>query len=144
MFDFSPSCTRCSSCLKYYSVEEEILELVNQIQDSLEEEKLIESKAGWDVVFSSAPSIRRMVTVGVGVAIAQQICGIDGLQYYIVQILEDAGIEDEYEQAGWLIMIGVLKLFFIIFAMSRVDAWGRRSLMLISVTGEFIFWFTWV
>ena len=76
-----------------------------------------------------------MLLVGVGTAICQQVCGIDAIQYYIVNLLEDSGVEGEYEQAGWLIMLGVIKTVFLFLAMRRMDQTGRRPLMLFSCVG---------
>ena len=77
-----------------------------------------------------------MIIVGVGSAIAQQICGIDAIQYYLVEILEDAGVENTNERAGWLILFSILKFAFIIVAAHLFDIKGRRPLFFISLSGK--------
>ena len=116
----------------------DIPKIIYEIQESLNEEQRIERNVGWNVIFSPTPSIRRMLIVGVGAAICQQVCGIDAINYYLCDILEDSGVEDEYEQAGWLIMFGLLKVIFIVLAMKLMDQIGRRPLMLSSCAGMFV------
>lgn len=109
--------------------------VVEEIKESLDEERRLEKNVGWSVITSPTPAIRRMLLVGVGSAIAQQICGIDAIQYYLVKILEDVGVDNTNEQAAWLILLGCLKFSFIILAGKLFDSKGRRPLFFISLTG---------
>ena len=119
--------------------------IISEIQESLDEEKRIEQNIGWDAIFNPTPAVRLMLICGVGTAIIQQLCGIDAIQYYLLEILEDSGVEDEYEQAGWLIMIGVVKFSFIVVSMRLMDKVGRRPLMITLIIGKiFLFPFRFV
>ena len=53
-----------------------------------------------------------MLLVGVGTAIAQQVIGIDAIQYYLMHIIAESGIEGGKAQLGVLIMLSGLKLMF--------------------------------
>mmetsp|Transcript_27497 Transcript_27497/g.42662 ORF Transcript_27497/g.42662 Transcript_27497/m.42662 type:complete len:513 (+) Transcript_27497:234-1772(+) len=115
-----------------------VTDVLEEIQESLIEEKRAQQNLGWGVFWNPPPAIKRMLLVGIGAAGAQQIVGIDAIQYYLVQILDDAGIEGDYEQAGWLIFLGVLKFCFIFVAIKVFDTLGRRPLFFISLTGMII------
>ena len=43
---------------------------------------------GWRFLLAPSAALRRMLLVGVGVAAAQQIVGIDGIQYFMLYLLE--------------------------------------------------------
>ena len=90
---------------------------------------------GWDAILSPSPAVKRMVIVGVGSAIAQQICGIDAIQYYLVEILKDSGVEDTNERAGWLILFSILKFSFLFVAAYCFDKKGRKPMFLFSLSG---------
>mmetsp|Transcript_26997 Transcript_26997/g.41866 ORF Transcript_26997/g.41866 Transcript_26997/m.41866 type:complete len:531 (+) Transcript_26997:79-1671(+) len=113
----------------------DVATVVEEIKESLDEERRLEKNVGWGVIVSPTPAVKRMLIVGVGSAIAQQICGIDAIQYYLVEILEDVGVHDTNEQAAWLILLGCLKFSFLILAGRLFDSKGRRPLFFISLTG---------
>ena len=77
-----------------------------------------------------------MPLVGVGVAISQQAVGIDAIQYYLIDVLEKSGIKSEKGRLGVLMMLGVLKLTFIMIGGKLFDRKGRRPLFFISLAGE--------
>ena len=54
--------------------------------------------------------------MGVGVAMSQQTTAIEAIQYYILFILADAGVETRSKQYGILILIGCIKVIVIVVA----------------------------
>ena len=74
--------------------------------------------------------------VGIGTAVAQQLVGIDAIQYFLMFIIEEAGIDERVWQSILLIALGVLKLVVIVFAGSLFDTKGRRPLFFWSLIGE--------
>ena len=57
---------------------------LNEIQDSIDSEKHLD-KAGYKDL--ATPWIRRIVFIGMGVSICQQISGVNSIMYYGTQIL---------------------------------------------------------
>lgn len=76
-----------------------------------------------------------MLLVGVGTAISQQAVGIDAIQYYLIDVLEESGVESEKGRLGILILLGVLKLMFILVGGKLFDRRGRKPLFYASLLG---------
>lgn len=74
------------------------------------------------------------VIVGVGLAVFQQFCGINVVFNYTTNIFKSIGAStsEQLLQAVW---ISLANLVFTLLAMSLVDKWGRRPLMLIGAGG---------
>lgn len=80
------------------------------------------------------PPIRRIFLIGAGLAILQQITGINIVMYYAPRIFTSAGL-DSASAIGHSVIIGLVMLGFTIVAMFLSDRVGRRPLLLISATG---------
>lgn len=82
------------------------------------------------------PLLRMALIVGVGLAIFQQITGINTVIYYAPTIFEFAG----FKTAGFSILatagVGVVNVGFTILAIRLMDKVGRRPLLLIGVAGQ--------
>lgn len=88
-----------------------------------------------DVILFPTPAFKRMILVGVGTAIAQQAVGIDAIQYFLVYILDDIGIQERNTQTGILIALGIIKLSVVVVAGHLFDRMGRRPLFFMSLIG---------
>mmetsp|Transcript_101168 Transcript_101168/g.151539 ORF Transcript_101168/g.151539 Transcript_101168/m.151539 type:complete len:522 (-) Transcript_101168:198-1763(-) len=109
--------------------------VVSDIKEALERERIAEQAMGWNVILFPTPAIRRMLIVGVGIAVAQQAVGIDAIQYYLIDVLEQSGIESDKGRLGVLMMLGVLKLTFIFIGGKLFDRKGRRPMFFVSLAG---------
>jgi sugar porter (SP) family MFS transporter len=109
--------------------------IAQDIKEAIEREELAEQNVGWNVILFPTPAIRRMLLVGIGTAIAQQAVGIDAIQYYLIDVLERSGIESDKAQLGVLMLLGVLKLVFVVLSSKLLDRRGRRPLLFISLIG---------
>lgn len=109
--------------------------VVDDIQKSIQKEESAEKAVGWGEICRPTPAVRRMLLVGVGVAVAQQAVGIDAIQYYLLDILTQSGIDNDREEYVVLVMMGVLKLVFILIGGKLFDKRGRRPLFFISLLG---------
>ena len=105
------------------------------IKESIERDTTARLSVGWDFLCSNAPALRRMMIVGVGTAIAQQAVGIDAIQYYLVDVIKDSGVESKEGQAVVLMILGGVKLLFIFVGSKFFDKSGRRSLFFVSLSG---------
>lgn len=110
--------------------------VVQDIREALERERIAEQAIGWNMLLFPTPSLKRMLVVGIGTAVAQQAVGIDAIQYYLIDVLEESGIESTKGQLCVLMLLGLLKLLFIILSSKFVDRWGRRPLLFTSILGR--------
>ncbi|MFY8274769.1 sugar porter family MFS transporter [Pseudoalteromonas sp. SSDWG2] len=83
-------------------------------------------------VFSS--KIRFALMIGLLIAIAQQITGINVIFFYAPTIFEQSGVgtNTAFAQAVW---IGVVNVIFTVVAMLTIDRYGRKPLLLFGLTG---------
>ena len=80
------------------------------------------------------PAMRLVITIGVVVAVIQQITGINSVFFYAPMIFEQSGIgtDASFIQA---ILVGLTNLVFTILALVLVDRLGRRPLLGIGLSG---------
>ena len=109
--------------------------IVTEIKDTIEKESVAEHAVGWDVILFPSPAFKRMIMVGVGTAIAQQAVGIDAIQYFLVYILSESGIQSRNAQMWILVVLGLIKLGVIVIAGHLFDRKGRRPLIFVSLLG---------
>ena len=83
-------------------------------------------------VFSS--KVRFALLIGLLIAIAQQITGINVIFFYAPTIFEQSGVgtNTAFAQAVW---IGVVNVIFTIVAMMTIDRYGRKPLLLFGLAG---------
>lgn len=74
------------------------------------------------------------VLVGIGLAVFQQLCGINVVFNYTPRIFESIGASQD-DQLLQTVFIGAVNLVFTLLAMSLVDKIGRKPLMLIGAAG---------
>ena len=120
----------------YLNTDVDVNPVVQAIKDALKRERVADNAVGWKMILSPSPAIRRMLLVGVGTAIAQQLVGIDAIQYYLIDVLEKSGVESEKGRLGILTMLGLLKLSFIVVGGKLFDRQGRRPLLFTSLAGK--------
>jgi sugar porter (SP) family MFS transporter len=79
------------------------------------------------------PAMRLVLTIGISVAILQQITGINSVFFYAPMIFEQSGIGTDaaFMQA---VLVGIVNLVFTILAILLIDKLGRRPLMLSGLT----------
>ncbi|KAL3917992.1 MAG: hypothetical protein SGILL_004453 [Bacillariaceae sp.] len=109
--------------------------VAQDIKEALERERIAENNLGWNMILFPTPAIRRMLVVGVGTAVAQQAVGIDAIQYYLIDVLDEAGLRSDKAQLGVLMLLGMLKLLFIVIGSKLLDRRGRRPLFFVSLVG---------
>ncbi|MGV3557255.1 sugar porter family MFS transporter [Larkinella arboricola] len=79
-------------------------------------------------------SVRPAVFVGMGLAVLQQLCGINVVFNYTSTIFETVGANLD-RQLFETVAIGAVNLVFTLVAMWQVDKLGRKPLMLIGTLG---------
>jgi MFS family permease len=111
------------------------------VRESLELEARIE-KALLKELFQ--PAMRLVLTIGISVAILQQITGINAVFFYAPMIFEQSGIGTDaafmqavLEQSGigtdaafmQAVLVGIVNLVFTVLAILLIDKLGRRPLL---------------
>ena len=109
---------------------------MKDIKENIRKDTAAEHAVGWDVLLFPTPAFKRMMIVRIGVAISQQIVGIDAIQYFLTFILDEAGMKDGVAKILVLISLGLLKLAFIVIAGHLFDTIGRRPLFFVSLGGK--------
>ncbi|WP_256013693.1 sugar porter family MFS transporter [Desertivirga xinjiangensis] len=89
-------------------------------------------KQSFKAVFEKG--VRPAVTVGIILAVFQQLCGINVVFNYTSTIFESVGANLD-RQLFETVSIGIVNLVFTLLAMWQVDKLGRRPLMLIGSVG---------
>jgi SP family galactose:H+ symporter-like MFS transporter len=87
----------------------------------------------WSELFG--PLLRPAMIVGVGLAIAQQLTGINTVIYYAPTILKFAGLSRASVAILASVGVGVVNVVLTLVAMQLIDRVGRRPLLLVSLAG---------
>jgi len=109
--------------------------ILQDIHESLERDSAAENGLGWYIIFHPSPAFQRMLMVGIGTAVAQQAVGIDAIQYYLLDVIEDSGIDSDKKECMVLVFLGIVKLVFVFVGGKLFDKRGRRPLMFASLIG---------
>lgn len=80
------------------------------------------------------PGIRITLIIGVGLAIFQQITGINVVLYYAPEIFKSAGIGSA-SAISHTVIVGAVNLLFTIVAIAVVDRFGRKPLLVLGSAG---------
>jgi sugar porter (SP) family MFS transporter len=106
---------------------------IAEIQTSLAEQ---EQRGTWnDLVHRH---VRPALIVGIGLAVFQQITGINTVIYYAPKILQSAGFASASGAILATAGVGVVNFGMTIVAMFLVDRAGRRPLLLIGIAGMIV------
>ena len=110
---------------------EEAERQMQEIKLSIEEDKNKESVSFAELF---KPAMRLVITIGIVVAILQQITGINSVFFYAPMIFEQSGIgtDASFVQA---IFVGLINLVFTILAISLIDRIGRKPLLVFGLAG---------
>jgi MFS transporter, SP family, galactose:H+ symporter len=84
------------------------------------------------------PQVRPALVVGLGLAVFQQITGINTVIYYAPKILQAAGFNSASGAILATVGVGIVNVAMTILAMFLVDRAGRRPLLLIGIAGMII------
>lgn len=94
--------------------------------------KTVKEKFDWRVLLQ--PGVRKMLLIGVVLAVFQQWCGINVIFNYAHEIFSAAGYEVSDVLMN-IVVTGITNVVFTFVAIYTVDRWGRRKLMLTGAAG---------
>lgn len=118
---------------------EEALEILEQVSDKAQAEADLRAvqqslhaeasaeKGSFRELFQ--PAMKLVLTIGISIAILQQITGINSVFFYAPMIFEQSGIGTDaaFMQA---VLVGIVNLVFTVTAILLIDKLGRRPLLL--------------
>ncbi|TGA96084.1 sugar porter family MFS transporter [Sporolactobacillus shoreae] len=104
------------------------------IKKSIEKERQVSKASFRDL---NTGWIRRIVFLGIGIAVVQQITGVNSIMYYGTHILEEAGFQSQVALIANIAngVISVLATFVGMWLLGKVD---HRPTLLIGLTGTSI------
>jgi sugar porter (SP) family MFS transporter len=108
---------------------------LEEIKDSLDQKP-----GAWSELL--APVVKAALVVGVGLAILQQVTGINTVIYYAPTIVEFTGVDSSAGSILAAVGVGVINVAFTVLALRLLDRAGRRTLLMIGVSGMVISLFT--
>jgi len=79
-------------------------------------------------------SVFPVVLIGMGLAVFQQLCGINVVFNYTASIFESVGFSQD-DQLKQMVFIGLVNMICTLVAMWQVDKLGRKPLMLLGAIG---------
>jgi sugar porter (SP) family MFS transporter len=101
---------------------------------------LDEKPGAWSELLQ--PVVKAALVVGVGLAILQQVTGINTVIYYAPTIVEFTGVDSSAGSILAAVGVGVINVAATIVALRLLDKAGRRTLLMIGVTGMTVSLFT--
>ncbi len=112
--------------MKKVTDEEDAKEQLKAVQNSMEGDAKKE-KVSVKELFK--PAMKLVLTIGIGLAILQQITGMNAVLFYAPMIFEQSGIgtDASFIQA---ILVGLTNLVFTIIAILLIDKLGRKPLLI--------------
>jgi sugar porter (SP) family MFS transporter len=113
-------------------------EVDREFQEMEEIKELEEEQARVSYKELLAPYVRPALIIGIGLAIFQQITGINTVIYYAPTILQGAGFSEGGAIAATALGVGVVNVGFTILAVRIIDRAGRRPLLIIGLIGMII------
>lgn len=108
---------------------DEISREVSDIRASLGEE----GGGSWRDLLQ--PVVKAALVVGIGLAILQQITGINTVIYYAPTIIQQAGIGSDSSAILASLGVGVINVLMTVVALRLLDRAGRRTMLFIGVSG---------
>ena len=117
--------------LKKIREEKRAQKELDEIRETIALEKSIKHATYSDLAI---PWVRRIVFIAMGVAICQQISGVNSIMYYGTQILTEAGFSTQAALIG-NIANGIISVGATFFGIWMIDRHGRRPLVMTGQIG---------
>lgn len=140
---FIPNSPRWLIMKERHADAKKVLARVTENNDELEKEfneikGSITSDKGRTKVSVFSKSMRKILIIGIVLSVLQQVTGINAILYYGAEIFSNAlgyGPEDALQQQ---LLLGAVNLVFTFVAISQVDKWGRKPLLIVGSIGMFV------
>jgi sugar porter (SP) family MFS transporter len=105
--------------------------------DEIEESVRSDAKPGaWSDLLQ--PAVQAALVVGIGLAILQQVTGINTVIYYAPTIIEFTGVNSSAGSILAAVGVGIINVAMTLVAIRLLDKAGRRTLLMVGVSGMVI------
>ena len=104
---------------------------LSSIKEALQKEE----NGSWKVLFH--PGIRIAMFAGIVLSLLSQFTGINAIIYYGPRIMEEAGLKLS-DALGGQVVIGLVNAVATVFAIWKIDQYGRKKLLKLGVSGMFV------
>ena len=123
--------TEASAVLSKVNASEEVPELLSSVKRNIQDAKA-DNKGNIGDLFK--PGLRLILLIGLVMAVAQMITGINAVFFYANNIFEQTGIgtDASFAQA---ILVGLINVVFTLLALYFIDRLGRKPLLLAGLMG---------
>ena len=117
--------------MKRFDDDDNAEKVINEIKENVLKESAPKQKTPVKDLF--LPAMKLVLTIGIVIAILQQITGINSVFFYAPMIFEQSGIGTDaaFIQA---ILVGLTNVVFTILAMVLIDKLGRKPLLIIGIS----------
>ena len=117
--------------MKRFDDDDNAEKVINEIKDNVSKESAPKQKTPVKNLF--LPAMKLVLTIGIVIAVLQQITGINSVFFYAPMIFEQSGIGTDaaFIQA---ILVGLTNVVFTIVAMVLIDKLGRKPLLIIGIS----------
>ncbi|TWD97502.1 major inositol transporter-like SP family MFS transporter [Neobacillus bataviensis] len=117
--------------LKQIREEKRAIAEFKEIELSVKKEAGLEKASMKDF---SAPWLRKLLLIGIGVAVVNQITGVNSIMYYGTQILEQAGFGTKTALIA-NIANGLISVISVVFGIWLIGKINRRPMLIIGLSG---------
>jgi sugar porter (SP) family MFS transporter len=94
-----------------------------------------EEKGSWKALFM--PGVKVAMISGILLAVLSQVTGINAIIYYGPRIMEEAGLQLS-DALGGQVIIGFVNFIATLFAIWKIDQFGRKKLMYAGIGGMLV------
>jgi sugar porter (SP) family MFS transporter len=117
--------------MKRFDDDDNAEKVINEIKENVSKESAPKQKTPVKDLF--LPAMKLVLTIGIVIAVLQQITGINSVFFYAPMIFEQSGIGTDaaFIQA---ILVGITNVVFTILAMVLIDKLGRKPLLIIGIS----------
>jgi major inositol transporter-like SP family MFS transporter len=120
--------------LKQIRSDERAVAEIAEVRELAHEAEVAKSARLRDLV--AEPWLRKILLVGLGLAVAQQLTGINSIMYYGTQVLQQSG----FSQSGALnVGAGVVAVVAMLVALRVINRIGRRTMLMSGFAGVAVF-----
>jgi len=117
----------------YLKMRNEKLKMINDKCENDEEGHFFISNSNFSFLISQS-SFRRVLSLGLVIAVFQQWCGTNVIFNYAQEIFVGAGFDVDGMFIN-IVITGIANVIFTIVALYTIEKWGRRTLILIGAGG---------
>lgn len=111
--------------------EKTAAEEVKEIKTIIDKEKLIKDESSNEFL---KPWVRKILYIGIGIGVVQQITGVNSIMYYGTEILRDSGFTTKAALIG-NIANGVISVVAVFIGIWLLGKFGRKPMLIIGQIG---------